>query len=364
MTTVMDRATMAMRSRIRGCLLGGALGDALGAPVEFMSRAEIRRAFGPSGITDLAEAYGRRGAITDDTQMTLFTAEGLLRAFVRETLKGICDVPSVVSHACLRWLLTQDLEGPRLPRVGHDGCLWSVPELHVRRAPGNTCVSALAGLTCFTNERAPNDSKGAGAIMRVAPVGLVVGRGTGDRSDDVFEMAVRISWITHGHPSGYLASAAFAVIIHALVHERTVDEGIGRAKALVACAEGGGETLTAIDRALSLVARATAPDEALAALGGGWVAEEALAIAIYCATVAPDFVTGVRIAVNHDGDSDTTGSLVGQLLGVRDGEHALPAAWLRELELRDAITAVADDLAGFQEWDPEDDAIWDRYPGW
>jgi ADP-ribosylglycohydrolase len=360
----MDEATMAMRSRIRGCLLGGALGDALGGPVEFMTRAEILRAFGRSGITDLAEASGRPAAVTDDTQMTLFTAEGLLRAFVRDSVKGICDVPSVVSHAYLRWLLTQDLEAPRVQAVGKDGWLWSVPELHARRAPGNTCVSALAGLTRFTNERARNNSKGAGAIMRVAPVGLVVGRGTADRSDHVFELAQRISWITHGHPSGYLASAAFAVIIHALVHGRSLNEGIARAKALVAPADGSGETLAAIDRALSLAARAIPPEGALAALGEGWVAEEALGMAIYCAIVAPDFVTGVRIAVNHDGDSDTTGSLVGQLLGVRDGEHALPGAWLRALELRDTIAAVADDLAGFQEWDPEAEAIWERYPGW
>jgi ADP-ribosyl-[dinitrogen reductase] hydrolase len=69
--------------RIRGCLLGGAVGDALGAPVEFMSTDEIRAAFGPDGIEEFAFAYGRRGAVTDDTQMTLFTAEGLIRAEVR-----------------------------------------------------------------------------------------------------------------------------------------------------------------------------------------------------------------------------------------------------------------------------------------
>ena len=63
----------------RGCLLGGAVGDALGAPVEFMSRAQIVRAFGPHGIEDYAPAFGKLGTITDDTQMTLFTAEGLMR---------------------------------------------------------------------------------------------------------------------------------------------------------------------------------------------------------------------------------------------------------------------------------------------
>src|SRR5215469_1142760 len=95
------------QSLFRGCLLGGAVGDALGAPVEFMSYANIVREFGPEGIRDFAPAYGRLGAITDDTQMTLFTAEGLLRAYVRGCLKGICHPPSVVHHAYLRWLITQ-----------------------------------------------------------------------------------------------------------------------------------------------------------------------------------------------------------------------------------------------------------------
>ena len=85
-----------VRERYQGCLLGGAVGDALGAPVEFMRRSEIIREFGPHGITDLAPAYGKLGAITDDTQMTLFTAEGALRAYVRGTLRGICSPPSVI----------------------------------------------------------------------------------------------------------------------------------------------------------------------------------------------------------------------------------------------------------------------------
>jgi ADP-ribosylglycohydrolase len=79
-------------ARIRGCLLGGAVGDALGAPVEFLSLQEIRDKFGPAGIHDYARAYGRRGAIADDTQMTLFTAEGLLRATMRWLDRG--NLPS------------------------------------------------------------------------------------------------------------------------------------------------------------------------------------------------------------------------------------------------------------------------------
>jgi hypothetical protein len=93
--------------RIRGSLLGGAVGDALGAGIEFLSLEAIRERFGFLGVDDFVPAYGRVGAITDDTQMTLFTAEGLIRAWCRFEDRGICHPPSIVHHAYLRWLLTQ-----------------------------------------------------------------------------------------------------------------------------------------------------------------------------------------------------------------------------------------------------------------
>ena len=125
-----------------GCLLGGAVGDALGAPVEFMALAEIRQRFGPQGVTDFAEAYGRLGAITDDTQMTLFTAEGLLRGYSRQQEKGTASMAEAIHRAYLRWLRTQGMTS-RHPafadatRQADNGWLLGVRALHARRAPGN-----------------------------------------------------------------------------------------------------------------------------------------------------------------------------------------------------------------------------------
>ncbi len=110
------------RDRLRGSLLGGAVGDALGAPVEFMRLADIQQQFGPEGIGDYVRYHGKLGAITDDTQMTLFTAEGLLRAYVRGNLRGICCVTSVISHAYLRWLKTQGIN----PKPTIDETNWLV----------------------------------------------------------------------------------------------------------------------------------------------------------------------------------------------------------------------------------------------
>ena len=88
----------------------------------------------------------------------------------------------------------------------------------------------------------------------------------------------------------------------------------------------------------------------MVALGEGWVADEALAIALTCALASPDFETGVRAAVNHDGDSDSTASMAGNLLGALHGFEAIPQRWLAGLEARRIIAEVADDLATFPQW--------------
>jgi ADP-ribosylglycohydrolase len=207
-------AELTTRVRMRGCLLGGAVGDALGAPVEFLSLAEIRGRFGPEGIRDMAPAYGRVGAITDDTQMTLFTAEGLLRAWVRQSTKGICHPPSVIHHAYLRWLLTQG-ERPEGIDVGCESWLYSVGALHARRAPGLTCLSALRTARGFGEPAvAQNSSKGCGGVMRVAPIGLLASRLGGH--DRVFGLAADVAALTHGHPTGQLSAGFLAVAVAAL----------------------------------------------------------------------------------------------------------------------------------------------------
>lgn len=352
------------RDRIRGSLLAGAVGDALGAPVEFMDVADIRRQFGTGGIADYVPCYGRIGAITDDTQMTLFTAEGLLRAYVRSCLRGICSVTSVVSHAYLRWLKTQDFEPPRT--IDENSWLLALPALHSRRAPGNTCLSALKSMTAFTDQKAGNASKGAGGIMRVAPVAMMF-QAQPDEAETVFCLGKEAAWITHGHPSGYYSAAAFAVILHAVLVGESLDVGINRADKLLEPAADAAETRAALALGVELARRGMSPAEAIPMIGEAWVGEEALGMAVYCALVADNLEQGIRIAVNHSGDSDTTGILVGQLLGARYGEAAIPERWLAPLELRAEIGQIADDLHQHGEWnlDPYDydEAIVQRYPG-
>ncbi len=343
--------------RFRGCLLGGAVGDALGAPVEFDSLEAIRARFGADGIRDYVPAYGRRGAITDDTQMALFTAEGLIRAAVREDDKGICDPVAVVRHAYLRWLATQGAR-PVSGRLGMDGWLVAERALWSRRAPGNTCLSALES-SSLGAPKAANDSKGCGGVMRIAPVGLI-GRG------DPFALGCAIAGLTHGHPTGQLAAGALAVVIHELVAEKPLDAAVDAAAARLKEADRHEETLAAIEAARALAAEGAPSAERVETLGQGWVAEEALAIGLYAALTAESFEDGVARAVNHGGDSDSTGAICGNILGALLGAGAIPGRWLADLELRHAILRLADDLyaVATDRFDAGSEEVRARYPGW
>ena len=362
-----------VQGRFAGCLLGGAVGDALGAPVEFMKRTEILRKFGPKGITQYAPAYGGLGMITDDTQMTLFTAEGLIRGWVRGCMKGITTYSGVTAHAYLRWLQTQGERPTCDIDFGTDetGWLFQQRELHGRRAPGNTCLAALRAMKSL-GEPARNDSKGCGGVMRVAPVGLFAWRlRQQDSPHDAFRLGAELAALTHGHPTGALTGGVLAVLILALTDGASLPEALVVSKAILRSEPGHEETLRAIELAETLAASGQPHEAAISQLGQGWIAEEALAISIYCALVARNFKHGVILAVNHDGDSDSTGSITGNLLGAMHGVRAIPAEWLEPLELREVITSLAEDLYAFKDWDigeysenaEMNQRIWQKYPG-
>lgn len=358
-----------VRAKFLGSLLGGAVGDALGAPVEFMSLEHIREKFGRDGIRDFVPAYGRLGAITDDTQMTLFTAEGLIRGWVRGQTRGIVSYPSVVAHAYLRWLLTQRGTSSCKLIPDSEGWLYGVPELHHQRAPGITCVGALCDMKSFGSV-ARNNSKGCGGVMRVAPVGLFAWhwRHMEEPHDEAFDLASNLAALTHGHPTGQLAAGAFAVIVLGLACGGSLDQALNAAIGCLKRRPKHEETLSALEQARTLANSKLPVADAIAELGAGWIAEEALAIAVYCALVAETFEEGVVYAVNHSGDSDSTGAIAGNLLGAKYGIEAIPEHWLNRPELKEVISELANDLFTFPEWDMDDgsaatEQLLRKYPG-
>lgn len=330
-------------SHYRGCLLAGACGDALGAPVEFWPRTRIIQQFGELGINDFWPAYSRTGAITDDTQMTLFTAEGLLTTEAQRSVRDIGEHRRIGAEALQHWLITQ--RGHNKPTEGEkagESALLAESTLHARRAPGNTCLSALREMRVL-GERARNYSKGCGGVMRVAPAGLFAAT-HGLTPEATFALGRELAWLTHGHTSGYLTGGVLAVLIQRLIEGASLEDSLTLGLALLAEEDGHHETRDALQQAWRLADSATPYPEAIAALGEGWVAEEALAIAVYCARVADDLRHGVILAVNHDGDSDSTGAIAGNLLGAMHGEAAIPERWLSELELRETIAIMGEAL--------------------
>lgn len=364
------RAEKAYLDKIQGSLIGGAAGDALGYPVEFLSGRMIRERYGKDGICAYSlDAASGKALISDDTQMTLFTATGLLFGETRMRMRGIAASPEdYVWMSYLNWLQTQD---DTVRDVYRCSWLMHVKELYHMRAPGSTCLSALReslktdryGAT----EEPVNQSKGCGGIMRVAPVGLFFQ----NNIEQTDRIGAGVAAITHGHPLGYLPAAVLTHILNKLVYEGgDLAEIVKEALATVARLYGGDPKnaphlkalADLICKAIKLAENGRMDFENIKELGEGWVAEETLAIAIYCSLrYRDDFSAGITASVNHDGDSDSTGSVTGQILGARLGYRAIPEKWKTDLELSDVILEIAKDLCDhcrMSEYGKYGDPVW------
>ncbi len=344
-----------------GCLMGSAIGDALGAPIEFMQYSDIVKVYGASGVKELDIPCGQRYAlITDDTQLTLFTAEGLLRSVTRakrkdheRTLEG---TTITLFRAYLRWLHTQGLNTPHWNKKDYDGWLIKVGRLHAYREPGVTCLTALGKGIMGTLEKPLNDSKGCGGMVRVAPIGLV------EDEERAFLLGVRSAAITHGSPSVYLSAGALALMIHYLVEDDELEVAIQKALTYIKEKPGSEEVVAALEMAIALVKEGEPNHEQMECLGKGFMAHEALAMSVYAALAHPkDFEAALRLAVNHSGDSDSVGAIVGSLLGTYLGIEAIPTRWIEGVELSREIEHLAEDLVTFYE---ESDEWLKKYPAW
>lgn len=340
-----------MRSldKFQGCLLAGAAGDALGFEVEFLSEEAIFERFGEAGIT---EYYLHRGVaeISDDTQMTLFTATGLLLGTTRGMNRGIMGSYESYIHLCYKdWLRTQTDMFP-LPNGYHYSWLVNISQMFSRRAPGNTCMSALMPEESGSTENPINQNKGCGGVMRVAPIGLYFcdKRCSIDNSDAIGAEAAAI---THGHTLGWLPAAALVHIIRKLAEneeETILDAVLDSMEAIkrnYPKTENVDILLSLMQKAIDLSCAELDDLDAIHLLGQGWVAEETLAIAIYCSLKYPNDIEKALIAaVNHGGDSDSTGAVTGNILGASLGAEKIPQKYVDTLELRDVILEIADDL--------------------
>ena len=353
--------TPSHESRIHGCLLGGALGDSLGYAVEFDHISAIRGRFGPDGLQDFSALDGG-SHFSDDTQLTLYTVDGLLEALEWANSGVAADTNACLWLAYLRWLATQDVPVPEAAPFQPPRWIDSHGVLKHRRAPGNACLSGLATGAMGTFFRPVNpDSKGCGTVMRSAPFGLI----PYIAADAIYKLSADAASLTHGHPAARQSAGIFSLLIHALTAgqglREAADYALGQLNAghLRKGEEPDPDVIARLEAALRLGAAGVVlePEDLVRELGEGWVAEEALAVALYAVLATePDptaaaghpeghFRAAIAVAVNHSGDSDSSASIAGNILGTFYGEDCLPAQWLEALEAPEVIRGMASQLA-------------------
>lgn len=343
-----------LQDKCRGSLIGGAVGDALGYAVEFDRLPAILSRYGETGISSYELDGDGIARFSDDTQMSLFTAEGLLCATASgKTFEK--DILPFISKAYEHWYYTQSY--PPLAMKGswltHVRGLWS------QRAPGMTCMSALQSISLPNARPVVNNSKGCGGVMRIAPIGIY--SAAHPKVIDLEHAGYLAGYaadITHKHPLSTYSSMALAMIVADCMSHDKIDRDkfkfivMNRVLKLLGLYFKDDTHLeylsSLILKAMTLAESDASDTDSIRELGEGWVAEETLAIAVFSVMrYIDDFGKCICCAVNHDGDSDSTGAVAGNIIGAILGYDAIPEKYIHGLELHDLLVSVADDLGGF-----------------
>ncbi len=340
--------------KIRGSLVGGGIGDALGYPVEFMDHYEIMQKYGLEGIRGYELDFeSGLAVVSDDTQMTLFTANGLLYGETKVCMGAVQKpMKSYIYDAYRDWLMTQGFSMKKAPKTSW---LLDVVDLYARRAPGNACMSSLLSNRFGSIDEPINNSKGCGGVMRMAPVGLHFGPMNDEQEVKQMNLiAAEAAALTHGHPLGYVTAAILAHIVNRGVYggctygdriEDAVREAMDACYEIFDCVEYLKKMEDLLDKAIEYAENGRPDIDNIPRLGEGWVAEETLAIAVYCSCRYPNnFSEAVIASVNHRGDSDSTGAVTGNIVGAWLGYEAIEDKWKKNLEMRDVMLEMAEDL--------------------
>ncbi|MDE7414510.1 MAG: ADP-ribosylglycohydrolase family protein [Muribaculaceae bacterium] len=342
-----------LNNRYLGSLIGGACGDALGYAVEFNSLTAIQRRYPGRGITEYELDQRGLAPVSDDTQMSLFSLEGMHRATQGGAFSPDDFVP-FLTESYLDWYATQTEPFHHIPgsRLSEIKGLWE------QRAPGNTCMSALRELKKVDRAEVRNNSKGCGGVMRVAPIAIYSHALLHLTAKETAILAGLAAEITHKHPLSTCASAALTLLIYSIFNFDRDIENINREwlRNLIRlvmyeirdCSYGAAATDTLenlLNRAMDLAESDISDTAGIALLGEGWVAEETLAIALFSVMrYIDDFEKCIVCSVNHDGDSDSTGAVAGNIIGALLGYTKIPEKYITNLEFAPEITSIAETI--------------------
>ncbi|MGW7429293.1 ADP-ribosylglycohydrolase family protein [Streptomyces sp. NPDC054861] len=356
-------------------LFGLALGDAMGYPTEFLTMEQIGARFGPWHTMELPLSPGGGVRVSDDTQMMLAVGEALAEA------TGSPD-SAAQGRAARGAEGERDVRGGRRPQgaaqQGGASLTPAAAETALRkhfvrwlrdpdnnRAPGRTCLDACAALERDVPWQAASivTSKGCGANMRVAPVALVPGLTAEQRSG----LAQLQAALTHGHPTALAASDLTAHAVWLLVNACPLPHLLDELRAYARASQrtyhadwlgdlaqragapdpetyiafGWDESLRALDRVSEALREPDVDQDPSTVVGAGWVAEEALATALYCfLVVGGDARHALRRAAHSSGDSDSIAALAGAFAGAVHGIKYWPPEWREVIEYGDRLSAL------------------------
>ncbi len=310
---------LSQQERYEGCMLGLAIGDAMGAATEFLTYDEIRRRFPPNGSESYRSFRGLRpGSYTDDTEMSIAVAKGLLNAKDMTTVA----IMECMTKEFIEWMDTTSSS----------------------RSPGNTCMRGVGNLKSGVpySESGILGSKGCGTAMRSAPLGLAYWHAL----DALKSMSKRVSLMTHDHPTASAGSFATAFLVakslEGLETQALLDELVKRTRRID---EPFAEHMLLIPEALKIEMTKAAHE----LLGRGWVAEEAVAGAIYANIKHPNSFRDIILeAANSGGDTDSKACIAGAIAGTRLGRDAIPTGWIEGIENRDLLIDLGKKLLRLQ----------------
>lgn len=302
-------------------MLGLAIGDALGAPVEFLSLEKIKEKYGEMGIAEFDVWDGfKPGSYTDDTQLSLATAKGCIHAHFNLMRDGESRSQEFVYKSYEEWL--ESLKDPI--------CV---------RHPGYTCMNVLQSGERGSIGNPINDSTEASGLLRTASVGLSFPPGM------AFREGADYAALTHGHPSAYFSAGFVSEIIAQIIEGKSLQDAVELSIEQLVVFDNHRDLLQNLETALELFISQVPVEEAFPKLGKGVTAAEVLAISVFCSLKHVfEFPAGVKAAVNHSGASTTTGLVTGAILGTLLGYEAIPDTWGSQVENSQEIIEIAEDM--------------------
>lgn len=321
--------------RFKGCLLGGAIGDALGAKVEFLSTKDITKIYGEGGLAFKKIINGEDiSKITDDTQMTFYTADGIIKSAIKNNSINNIDF-GCIYQSYLDWLQAQS----SIPNY-NNGWINKIPSMKDVMSPGNTCVDALISRNPGTLSNQINDSKGNGGVMRVAPVGLVYH----NNPHLAFDIGIGTAALTHSDPDAYLSAGMLASIIAFLINGKNLSEAIESSIQILKTKEYNESVAEIVEDAIFFSKNNITPKEAFSRMGTGKIGSEALAMALYSCLISGDNIEkALELSVNYSQDRDTVAAITGNIIGTIIGFNNIPKG-INKLKDSSAIISLSNDL--------------------